>query len=144
MTNQTAPCTTRHINHVAIAVKDIEETVRFYQDTFGTVRPDIEEIADQGVRAALVRVGGSQLEFIEPTDPDGAVAKFIERRGEGVHHIAFEVEGLQDTLDRLKESGVQLVDAAPRAGLSGDIAFIHPRSTRGVLVELVDQDNARR
>lgn len=144
MTNKTAHCTAQHINHVAIAVKDIVETIEFYQNTFSTPHPDIEEISDQGVRAALVRVGGSQLEFIEPTDPDGALARFIDRRGEGIHHIAFEVENLQGTLDRLKESGVQLVDSAPRAGLSGDIAFIHPGSTRGILIELVDQDTARR
>ena len=91
-----------------------------------------------------MRVGGSQLEFIQPTDPDGGVARFIERRGEGVHHVAFEVEDLQGQLDRLAAEGVQLIDTTPREGLSGSIAFIHPRATRGVLIELVDQDGARR
>ena len=144
MTNVTAPCTARHLNHVCIAVRDIDASLRFYAQVFGARGGDVVEIDDQGVRAALVRVGASQLEFIEPTDPDGGVARFIDRRGEGVHHICFEVEGLQDTLDRLQESGVQLIDTAPREGLSGSIAFIHPRSTNGVLVELVDQDTARR
>ena len=139
-----SPCKARHINHVCIAVNDIEDTLAFYRDVFGTPEVEVEEIEDQGVRAALVRVGGSQLEFVQPTDPSGGVARFIERRGEGVHHIAFEVEDLQGRLDDLAERGVQLIDAAPREGLSGMIGFIHPRATRGVLIELVDQDTARR
>ena len=144
MTNETALCTARHLNHVCIAVRDIDASLSFYARTFGAHGGEVVDIEDQGVRAALVRVGASQLEFIQPTDPDSGVAKFLDRRGEGVHHICFEVEGLQDTLDRLQESGVQLIDSAPREGLSGSIAFIHPRSTNGVLVELVDQDTARR
>ena len=126
-----SPCTARHLNHV-------------YKSTFGTRDTEIEDIEDQAVRAALVRVGGSQIEFIQPTDPEGGVAKFIERRGEGVHHICFEVEDLQGTLDSLGESGVRLIDKSPREGLSGMIGFIHPQSTGGVLIELVDQDTARR
>ena len=82
--------------------------------------------------------------FVQPTDPDGGVARFIQRRGEGVHHVAFEVEDLQASLDALGKHGVRLIDTAPREGLSGMIGFIHPRSTRGVLIELVDQDTARR
>ena len=82
--------------------------------------------------------------FLQPTDSDGTVARFIERRGEGLHHICFEVEDLQDKLDRLDAGGVRLIDKTPRKGLSGMIAFLHPRSTRGVLIELVDQDTARR
>ena len=139
-----APCTAQEINHVCIAVRDIEDTLRFYRDTFGVGSPDIEEIPDQGVKAAMVRVGGSQLEFIEPTDPAGGVARFIDSKGEGVHHICFEVEDLPGTLKDLSASGVQLIDKAPRRGLSGMIAFIHPRSTRGVLVELVDRASASR
>ncbi len=139
-----SPCTARHINHVAIAVSDIDETLAFYRDVFGTGESEVEDIEDQAVRAALVRIGGSQLELIQPTDPEGGVAKFIERRGEGVHHIAFEVDDLQASLDALNEHGVRTIDNAPRDGLSGMIGFIHPRSTRGVLIELVDQDTARR
>ena len=139
-----SPCTARHINHVAIAVSDIDETLAFYQDVFGTAKAEVEDIEDQAVRAALVRIGGSQLEFIQPTDPEGGVARFIERRGEGVHHIAFEVDDLQASLDALNEHGVRTIDNAPREGLSGMIGFVHPRSTRGVLIELVDQDTARR
>ena len=139
-----SPCVARHINHVCIAVSDIEDTLAFYREVFGTGAAEVEDIDDQAVRAALVRVGGSQIEFIQPTDPSGGVARFIERRGEGVHHIAFEVDDLQASLDALDAHGVRLIDSAPREGLSGMIGFIHPRSTRGVLIELVDQDTARR
>ena len=137
-------CTAQHINHVCIAVKDINDTVRFYRNVFGVADAEIVDIEDQAVRATLIRVGGSQLEFIEPTDPNGGVAKFIDRRGEGVHHICFEVEDLASTLQRLDEQGVAVVDREPREGLSGTIGFIHPKATRGVLIELVDQDDARR
>ncbi len=137
-------CVARHINHVAIAVRDIEATLEFYRATFGVETDGVVEIADQRVRAALVRVGGSQLEFIQPTDESGGVARFIETRGEGVHHICFEMDGLQDRLRQLKNVGLRMIDEAPRAGLSGDIAFIHPKSTGGVLIELVDAETARR
>ena len=142
--SETPVCTARHVNHVCIAVSDIDDTLRFYRRTFGVGVAEVVELEDQGVRAALVRVGGSQLEFIQPTDASGGVARFIERRGEGVHHVAFEVEDLQGQLDRLAADGVQLIDTEPREGLSGSIAFIHPRATRGVLIELVEQDGARR
>ena len=139
-----SPCVARHINHVCIAVSDIDDTLAFYREVFGTGAAEVEDIDDQAVRAALVRVGGSQIEFIQPTDPNGGVARFIERRGEGVHHIAFEVDDLQASLDALDAHGVRLIDSAPREGLSGMIGFLHPRSTRGVLIELVDQNTARR
>ena len=132
-------CTAEHLNHVCIAVRDIEETLGFYRDVFGIDGTQVEEIEDQGVKAALVAVGGTQLEFIQPTAPDGAVARFIERKGEGMHHICFEVEDLPGKLKRLEAGGLELVDKAPRQGLSGLIAFIHPRATRGVLIELVDR-----
>ena len=137
-------CTARHLNHVCIAVKDIDETIRFYRDVFGVEESEVVDIEDQAVRATLIRVGGSQLEFIEPTDPSGGVAKFIQRRGEGVHHLCFEVEDLAGTLRRLDERGIAVIDREPREGLSGTIGFIHPKATRGVLIELVDQDDARR
>jgi len=142
--SEQSPCTAQHLNHTCIAVKDIDETLRLYRDVFGVGTDDIVDIEDQAVRAALVRVGGSQLEFIQPTDPNSGVAKFIERRGEGVHHICFEVEDLPETLRRLDDKGIQLIDKTPREGLSGSIGFMHPKSTGGVLIELVDQDSARR
>ena len=139
-----AVCNARHINHVCLAVSNIEEALEFYKETFGIAATEIVDIQDQGVRAALVEVGGSQIEFIESTDPQNGVARFLENKGEGVHHICFEVEDLQGTLDRLNENGVQLIDESPREGLSGEIAFIHPKSSRGVLIELVDQDTTGR
>ena len=139
-----SPCVARHINHVAIAVSDIESSLAFYGKIFGVSSDDIQDIEDQGVRATLLRIGGSQLELIQPTDPDGAIARFIERRGEGLHHVCFEVDDLQGTLDRLADREIELVDREPRQGLSGTIAFLHPRSTGGVLIELVDQQGARR
>ena len=139
-----SPCVARHINHVAIAVKDIEASLALYGKIFGVSSDDVQDIEDQAVRAALVRIGGSQLELIQPTDPDGAIARFIERRGEGLHHVCFEVDDLQGTLDRLADHKVELVDREPRQGLSGNIAFLHPRSTGGALIELVDQQDARR
>ena len=137
-------CIARHINHVCIAVENIESSMRFYRDVFGVQPGEVVEIADQGVRAALLRVGGSQLEFIQPTDPTGSVANFIRRRGEVVHHLCFEVEDLPGTLRRLDERGIAVIDETPRDGLSGQIGFIHPKSTNGVLIELVDQHGARR
>lgn len=141
----TIPCVARHINHVAIAVKDIAASLALYRDLFGVgAGAQAVDIADQKVKACLVRVGGSQVEFIQPTDPNSGVARFIEKRGEGVHHICFEVDGLADRLQALKAKGVELIDEKPRHGLSGQIAFLHPKSTGGVLIELVDQDTARR
>ena len=139
-----SPCVARHINHTCLAVRDIKKTIDFYKNVFGIPEPKIEEISDQGVLAALLRIGGSQLEFIQSTDPEGGVARFIERKGEGMHHICLEVEDIQGTLDRLDAEGLELIDKVPREGLSGNIAFIHPKSTGGVLLELVDQATARR
>lgn len=138
-------CVAKHINHVAIVVKDIQAALNMYQRIFGIGgSTKVEEIADQKVKACLVTIGGSQIEFIQPTESDTGVAKFIDKRGEAVHHICFEVENLAARLDELKAGGVQLVDEEPRHGLSGEIAFIHPKSTGGILIELVDQASARR
>ena len=139
-----AVCTVEHLNHVCIAVRDIDETLKFYGELFGVGSAEVEEIEEQGVRAALLKVGDSQLEFIEPTDPAGGVAQFIERRGEGLHHICFEVDGLEEKLQHLAANDVQLIDQSPRPGLAGMIAFIHPRATRGVLIELVDRESGAR
>ena len=144
MTQDTPPvCQARHIDHVAIVVKDAAETLGFYRDTFGVSDAPIEEIADQGVLAALVAVGGTNLELIQPVRPDTGVARFLDSRGEALHHVCFEVEDLQETLDSLKGSGARLIDESPREGLAGMIAFIHPKSTRGVLIELVDKDTVQ-
>ena len=137
-------CRAEHINHVCIAVKDIDATLTLYETLFGVYSNGSEEIEDQGVRAALVRIGGSQLEFIQPIDETGGVARFIESRGETVHHICFEVDDLQAKLNVLDAQGIRLIDKEPRKGLSGMIGFIHPSSTGGVLYELVDRNTAQR
>ena len=144
MTQDPTPvCQASHINHVAIVVKDAAETLRFYQETFGVPDAPIEEIADQGVLATLVAVGGTNLELIQPVRPDTGVARFLDARGEALHHVCLEVEDLQGKLDSLKASGARLIDESPRHGLAGMIAFIHPKSTRGVLIELVDKDTVQ-
>lgn len=137
-------CVIQNLNHVCLAVNDIEETLDFYQEMFGIDRPEVKYLEDQAVLATLVAIGGSQLEFIQPTDPDSGVAKFINNRGEGMHHICFEVENLSEKLKVFEGAGVKLIDQMPRDGLSGQIAFIHPKSTRGVLVELVDKSSTAR
>ena len=137
-------CTATDLYHTCMAVRNIEKTLALYRRIFGLGETEIEEVTDQGVRVAIVSVGGTQLEFIEPTDPGGAIARFIERRGEGLHHICFEVEVLQGTLDRLDSNDVDLIDKSPRKGLAGMVAFIHPRSTGGTLIELVDESSTGR
>ena len=132
-------CSAKQLHHVCIVVKDIQETLDFYKDVFGTPDVEIENIADQGVRAALVQIGSSNIEFIEPVDQSGSIAKFLERRGEGMHHICLEVENLKQKLGALTDKGLDLIDKTPRKGLVGNIAFIHPKSTRGVLIELIEQ-----
>lgn len=139
-----APCSAKHLNHVGIVVRDIESSLKFYEGIFGVDAAPIQVVEDQGIKAALVAVGGSQLEFIQPTDSTGTVARFVERRGEGLHHICFEVDGLEETLGRLQASDVDLIDHTPRVGISGMIAFLHPRATGGVLVELVERSTTER
>lgn len=137
-------CTARHIHHVCMAVRDIEATLASYTALFNLEKTEIREVKDQGVKAALVKIGGSELEFIEPTDAEGGIARFIDKRGEGIHHVCFEVENLQKTLDGLAAQDIQLIDKAPRQGLAGMIAFLHPRATGGTLIELVDKDTVGR
>ena len=140
MSTTQAPCTAQQLNHVCIAVRDIEATIAFYTETFGLGPVTVEDMPDQGIRACLMTVGSSQLELIEPTEPDGPIARFIERRGEGLHHVAFEVENIIEQLQRLQDRGVELIDKEPREGLAGTIAFLHPKATRGVLIELVQKE----
>ena len=135
MANET--CTVRHINHTAIVVKDINDSISFYEDLFGVSSGPVEDIEDQGVKACLIKIGGTQLEIIQPVQADTGVAKFLENRGEGLHHIGLEVENIENALEILKSREVQLIDQKPRHGLSGTIAFLHPRATKGVLIELV-------
>ena len=131
-------CTVKSINHVCLAVEDIVETIKLYVKLFGIPSPKIEMIPDQKVKAAIIKLGDSSLEFIEPTDNDSGVAKFIKNKGEGIHHICFEVENIQKSIEELQNADVKLIDSQPRQGLEGTIAFIHPKSTGNVLIELIE------
>ena len=136
-------CIARHLNHVAIAVHNIENTLEMYKEIFGLNPGEIFDIPDQGVKAVLSVIGNSQLEFIQPNDSNGSVARFLERQGEGLHHICFEVKDLQGKLRDLEAKNIEVIDKEPREGLAGMIAFLHPSSTNGVLIELVDVDSVR-
>jgi methylmalonyl-CoA/ethylmalonyl-CoA epimerase len=130
----------KRIDHIGIAVKGIEQAGKFYTDILGLEVEGIEHVSDQKVNVAFVPVADSEVELVESTDPDGPVAKYLESRGEGVQHIAFRVEDIEEALKELKEKGVRLIDQAPRKGAGGaKIAFIHPKETNGVLVELCER-----
>jgi methylmalonyl-CoA/ethylmalonyl-CoA epimerase len=125
------------LDHIGIAVGDLAQALAFYRDALGLEVEPPEEVASQRVRAHFVPVGEAALELLEPTAPDSPIAKFIEKRGPGVHHITLRVDDISEALARLKARGVRLIDESPRAGAEGAlIAFVHPASTHGVLVEL--------
>lgn len=128
-----------HIEHLGIAVKSIEESKPYYENVLGMKCYAIEEVEDQKVKTAFFRVGNSdtKIELLEPTSPDSTIAKFIEKRGEGIHHIAFAVPDTEEALRDAESKGVQLIDEHPRMGAEGlQIAFLHPKSTHRVLTEL--------
>ena len=132
----------KRIDHIGIAVKGIEQAGKFYTDILGLEIENIEHVADQKVNVAFVPVADSEVELLASTDSDGPVAKYLDSRGEGVQHIAFRVEDIEEALKELKEKGVRLIDQAPRKGAGGaKIAFIHPKETNGVLVELCERGN---
>jgi methylmalonyl-CoA epimerase len=125
------------LDHIGIAVGDLAQALAFYRDALGLEVGPPEEVPSQRVRAHFVPVGEATLELLEPTAPDSPIAKFIEKRGPGVHHVTLRVDDLNEALGRLKARGVRLIDEAPREGAEGAlIAFVHPASTHGVLVEL--------
>jgi methylmalonyl-CoA/ethylmalonyl-CoA epimerase len=129
-----------HIEHIGIAVKDLQAAIRYYEDVLGLDCYAIEEVEDQKVRTAFFMVGATKIELLETTDPEGPIGKFIEKRGEGMHHIAFAVKNIQGALDGLAGKGIQLIDHTPRKGAEGlNIAFLHPKSTGGVLTELCEK-----
>ncbi len=131
-------CSVKYIDHVGLAVKDIQAALKLFQDLFGAPESEITDLPDQGARATLVQVGQTRLELLEPLSENTPVGRFIEKRGEGMHHLAFNVSDLPGKLRALEAEGVRLVDKEPREGLSGSIAFIHPHSVFGVLTELVE------
>jgi methylmalonyl-CoA/ethylmalonyl-CoA epimerase len=131
-----------HIEHIGIAVSNLEKAIEFYETVFGLECYKIEEVAEQKVRTAFLMIGQTKIELLESTDPEGPVGKFIEKKGEGIHHIAFAVENIEKQLTHAENSGIKLIDSNPRKGAEGlDIAFLHPKSTSGVLIEICENKN---
>ena len=125
------------INHIGIAVKSLDDSIPFYRDNLGMAFAGIEEVAEQKVRVAMLVVGESKIELLEPTSDDSPVAKFIEKNGAGVHHIAYEVADVEAAIVKLRADGARMIDEKPRNGAHGTrIAFIHPKSSNGVLTEI--------
>jgi methylmalonyl-CoA/ethylmalonyl-CoA epimerase len=126
------------IHHVALIVRSIEDALKLWRDVLGLEVETVLDIADDRVRIAFLGVGESKVELVEPTDDTTGVARFLASKGEGFHHVCFEVANLAETLLRLEIDGLELIDSAPRRGAEGPVAFIHPRSCHGVLVELIE------
>ena len=130
----------KKVDHIAIAVKNLDEALKLYDDLFGAKPSKIETLPQQGVRAALLPMAeGGEIELLEPIDPQSGVAKFLESRGEGIHHICLEVENVDQELCAMADKGVQLIDKQGRSGLAGKVGFLHPKSTKGVLIELAQK-----
>jgi methylmalonyl-CoA/ethylmalonyl-CoA epimerase len=131
-----------HIEHIGIAVKSLADAIPYYEQLLGTPCYSIEEVKDQRVKTAFFKIGQTKIELLESTDPEGPVGKFIEKKGEGIHHIAFAVNGLEAALDEARAAGIKLIDEQPRMGAEGlHIAFLHPKSSFGVLTELCEDKN---
>jgi methylmalonyl-CoA/ethylmalonyl-CoA epimerase len=131
-----------HIEHIGIAVNSLDESIPYYEKVLGLTCYAIEEVKDQKVKTAFFRVGETKLELLESTDANGPIAKFIEKRGQGIHHIAFATEGIEEALTHAKNKGIQLIDEKPRKGAEGlNIAFLHPKSTFGVLTEFCENQS---
>jgi len=131
-----------HIEHIGIAVKDLDSAVAFYEEVLGFKCYAREEIEEQQVKTAFFLVGQTKIELLETTVPDGPIGKFINNRGEGIHHIAFSVNGIDKSLKEVKDKGVKLIDSEPRKGAEGmNIAFLHPKYTNGVLTELCEKSD---
>lgn len=128
-----------HIEHIGIAVNSLKEAIPYYENILGLKCYAIEEVKDQKVKTAFFKIGQTKLELLESTSPEGPIAKFIEKRGQGIHHLAFAAEGIEKALREAEEKGIKLIDQEPRRGAEGlDIAFFHPKSTFGVLTEICE------
>jgi len=129
------------ISHLGIATKGIDEALKFWQDALGLENVHTETVEDQKVRVAMLPIGETKIELLEATSDDSPIAKFIEKRGGGIHHIAVEVENIEESLAKLKANGARLIDEQPRVGAEGClVAFVHPSSTNGVLLELIQEN----
>jgi methylmalonyl-CoA/ethylmalonyl-CoA epimerase len=125
----------KKIHHVGVVVPNLDQAMALWRDLLGLRLTKRQTVQDQGVKAALLQVGESEIELLEPLSPDNGVGKFLARRGGGLHHVCFETEDVERELDGAKAKGLQLIDQKPRPGLAGMICFLHPKATRGVLVE---------
>ncbi len=130
----------RKVDHIGVAVSNLEEALKTYADVLGLELQGTEVVEEQKVRVAFMPVGDTEIELLESTDPEGPIAKFIEKRGQGIQHIAFRVDNIEEALERMRQKGVRLIDEKPRYGAGGArIAFLHPKATGGVLVELCER-----
>ncbi|MFA6949330.1 MAG: methylmalonyl-CoA epimerase [Lentimicrobiaceae bacterium] len=128
-----------HIEHIGIAVKDLKESIPYYENVLGLKCYAVEEVPDQKVKTAFFMVGQTKIELLESTDPEGPIGKFLEKRGEGIHHMAFAVDNIEKALEETELKGIRLIDKQPRKGAEGmHIAFLHPKSTFGVLTEFCE------
>lgn len=129
-----------YIEHIGIAVKDLESSIKYYEEVLGLSCYSVEEVKEQKVKTAFFKIGQTKLELLESTSEDGPIGKFIEKRGEGIHHIAFAVTDIEKQLEDAASKGIRLIDEKPRKGAEGlEIAFLHPKSTHGVLTELCEK-----
>lgn len=134
----------KFIEHIGIAVKSLEESIPYYEKVLGLKCYAVEEVKDQKVKTAFFKVGQTKIELLQPTSEDSPVGKFIAKRGQGVHHIAFAVEDIEEQLKSVENSGIELIDKVPRKGAEGlDIGFLHPKSTFGVLTELCEDKSKK-
>lgn len=132
----------KKVDHIGIAVQNLEETLRFYTETLGIELHGTEIVEEQKVKVAFLPVGDTEIELLESTEPDGPIAKFIEKKGEGIQHIALRVDNIEVAIEEMKAKGVKMIDEKPRYGAGGaKIAFCHPKSTKGVLVELTERED---
>ena len=134
-------CTINYIDHVGVVVRDIEKALLFYRSMFDAKNGDIVSIPEQNVIATLITIGQTRLELIQPLKSDTSIGRFLERRGEGLHHLALNVGNLSEAIRFVEDKGLELIDRTPKKGLSGLVAFIHPRSAHGVLTELGEAES---
>ena len=128
------------VDHIGVAVKSIEEALKLYEGVLGLKLEEVETVEEQNVKVAFLPVGDTEIELLESTSPDGPIAKYIEKKGEGMQHVAFRVENIEEALKTLKAKGVRLIDETPRIGAGGaKIAFVHPKETFGVMIELCER-----
>jgi methylmalonyl-CoA/ethylmalonyl-CoA epimerase len=131
----------KKVDHIGVAVKNLEESLKFYQDVMGMDLAGTEIVEEQHVKVAFLPIGDTEIELLESTDPEGPIARYIDKKGEGVQHIAYKVDNIEEAIAEMKAKGVRMIDEKPRYGAGGaKIAFCHPKSTNGVLVELCQRD----